>query len=190
MSKTPAYFLRPMHPKTELIPTEAALRKAFALGWVAQAKIHGHRAQVHIPAEGLEAQVLAFNRQGNLHKKALPELLVSELRRLLTPQFGWNVIDAEWLKDTDKLYLFDFLKKDGVLLSHFSFAERFALLPRVYRSECMETLGLLKSIPRCLELLATDDPKIEGLVLRSEKAVGFSDSSIVRARKKSFFNFK
>ena len=74
----PSLFMRPMHPKTEIRPTSEAIQKILAAGWVAQLKIHGHRAQIHIPSDSSE-ELIAYNRQGQVHKKALPPLMASEL---------------------------------------------------------------------------------------------------------------
>src|SRR4051794_23892636 len=84
-------FIRPIHPKTEIRPTPESIRKIIDAGWLGQLKIHGHRAQIHIPADPHE-EVLAYNRQGQLHKKEIPALLLSEIRRLFSPTAQWNVI--------------------------------------------------------------------------------------------------
>ena len=46
-------------------------------------------------------------------RQGLEEAMVAELRRVFTPSIDWNVIDAEWLKPEEKLYVFDLLKRDG-----------------------------------------------------------------------------
>src|SRR5207244_1233838 len=106
--------------------------------------------QIHIPAD-LSLRPCAFNRQGQFHKKELPEGIIAELRRLFPPAKEWNVIDAEWMKEDDKLYVFDFLKKDGELLSRLTYPERWALLPRDYISPHISTLGMFKTLDKCLE---------------------------------------
>ena len=175
-------FLRPMHPKTTILPRPDAIQRILAQGWVAQLKIHGHRAQVHVPAK--ESQpILIYNRQGNLHRKAVSEEMDSELRRLFTPDKGWNVLDAEWLKDEDRLFVFDFVKKDGVLLRTLAFPERFKLLPRNFISPRLSVLPLIPDLAGCLKALASPEPHIEGIVLKSKRTPGFSDTSIIRCRK-------
>jgi ATP-dependent DNA ligase len=175
-------FIRPIHPKTEIRPTADAIRKILDAGWQGQLKIHGHRAQIHISADP-EENILAYNRQGHLHKKEIPPLLAAELRRLFTPSQQWNVIDAEWIKTEDKIYVFDFLKLDGELLHRLNFASRWKLLPRAYISPAIQTLGILTYLDQCLEALQRPEAWIEGLVFKSPSP-GFEDSSIIRCRRK------
>jgi hypothetical protein len=171
-----------MHPKTEIRPERDAIRKVLERGWVGQVKIHGHRAQIHIPAE--EAiEPIAYNRQGRVHQKLLPPEIVVELRRLFAPETGWSVIDAEWLKPEGKLYVFDFIKKDGVLLSRLGYGDRYKLLPREFISPCVQILPLLTSVDKCMEVFADRREHIEGLVFKAMTSAGFSDTSIVRCRK-------
>jgi ATP-dependent DNA ligase len=174
-------FIRPIHPKTEIRPTSAAISKILEAGWVGQLKIHGHRAQIHIPANP-EQEILAYNRQGQLHKKEIPALMVSELRRLFSPAIHWNVIDAEWIKSNDKLYVFDFLKLDGEQLHRLGFLARWKYLPRSYISPVIQTLGILTDLDQCLEGLQNKSEMVEGLVFKSPSP-GFEDSSIIRCRR-------
>jgi len=174
-------FIRPAHPKTEIRPTPEAIRKILEAGWQGQLKIHGHRAQIHIPADP-EEEILAYNRHGQLHKKKIPETFLSELRRLFAPAQQWNVIDAEWMKNEDKLYVFDFLKQEGELLHRLNFMARWKLLPRAYLSPVFQTLGVLTTLDQCLQALKRPEPFIEGLVFKSS-AQGFEDSSIIRCRR-------
>lgn len=158
------------------------IQRVLASGWVGQLKIHGHRAQIHIPSDR-DQEPLVYNRQGALHKKLLPQTVVEELRRLFEPETGWNVIDAEWIKDIDKLYVFDFLKKDGELLNKLTFSERYVFLPQDFISPHLQTLPLLKSVERCLEALERKEDFIEGLVFKALNTKGFADTSIVRCRR-------
>jgi ATP-dependent DNA ligase len=171
-----------MHPKTEIRPERGAIKRVLDMGWVGQLKIHGHRAQIHIPCDASES-VLVYNRQGQVHKKALPAKLDAELRRIFGPKDGWTVLDAVWLKGPDKLYVFDMLRREGHSLESATYAERWALLPRVYASDCIETLPLLRSVEKCLEALAAPGEELEGLVFKALNTPGFSDTSIVRCRK-------
>jgi ATP-dependent DNA ligase len=152
-------------------------------GWVGQVKIHGHRAQIHIPHDPSQT-IVVFNRQGHEHRKALPPVLVTELFRVFRPKAGWNILDAEWMKATDELYIFDFLKRDGVLLDRLSYLERFEMLPRVYGSAKIVTLPPLKKLHECLAVLEDPRPHVEGLVFKSPTTRGFLDSAIVRCRRK------
>jgi hypothetical protein len=179
----PSLFLRPMHPKSEISPTAESIRKVLDAGWVGQLKIHGHRAQLHIAADPNEP-ILAYNRQGQPHQKALSPLMQSELRRLFTPSHGWNVIDAEWIKDDEKLFVFDFLKRNDESLHRLRFLERWEFLPRAYISPVVQTLGVFHTLDQCLEVLGRADEKLEGLVFKSSSP-GFEDTSIVRCRRRA-----
>jgi ATP-dependent DNA ligase len=174
-------FIRAPHPKSEIRPQAAAIQKVLDAGWVGQLKIHGHRVQLHIPADP-DGEILAYTRQGSSHKKLLSVSITRELRRLLTPKEDWNVIEGEWLKPKDKIYLFDFLKQDGSLLNRLSYQERYKLLPRAYISPHVQTLPLVTSLEKCLEILEGDEEDVEGLVFKSSSP-GFADTSIVRCRK-------
>src|SRR5438067_1667360 len=87
----PSRFIQPMHPKTEIQPTRASMLRVLQAGWVGQLKVHGHRAQIHIP-EDTNAKIFAYNRQGAQHKLAIPEAMGAEIRRLFAPKSGWNII--------------------------------------------------------------------------------------------------
>jgi ATP-dependent DNA ligase len=176
-------FIRPMHPKTEIRATREAVMKILSSGWVGQAKIHGHRAQIHLPADPDEP-VLVYNRQGQLHKKEFSDSIIAELRRVFVPKEGWTVIDAEWVKPKDKLWIFDLIKLEDQLLNRLTFPERYAMLPRAYLSPHLATLPILTSVDKCLEALAAarEDDSLEGLVFKSKLSRGFEDTSIVRCR--------
>lgn len=180
---SPSRFIRAMHPKAEIRPDAPAVRKVLGMGWGGQLKIHGHRAQIHVPADP-KTPILVFNRQGELHKKAVSPALDAEIRRVLAPQADWSAIDAEWLKADDRVFLFDFLKREGRSLETMPYEERWALLPRVYRSPFLETLEIFRTADKCLEALARTESWVEGLVFKSLKAPGFSDASVVRCRKR------
>src|SRR5262245_18717458 len=107
-------FIRAMHPKTEISPTRASIEKILKAGWQGQLKIHGHRAQIQLSAD-LTDEIIAYNRQGRPHQKLLPPEIIKELRRVFKPKKDWTVIDAEWLKPENKLYVFDVLKDNGKL---------------------------------------------------------------------------
>jgi ATP-dependent DNA ligase len=173
-------FIRPMHPKTEIRPTREAVEKILQAGWIGQLKIHGHRAQIHLSVDASDP-ILAYNRQGQLHSKEIPEKIVTELHRYFSPTTGWNVIDAEWLKDEDKVFVFDFIKKDGELLNRLTYSERWKLLPRAFISPHLQTLGIVTNLEQCLEVLQRREDRLEGLVFKSSSP-GFEDSSIIRCR--------
>ncbi len=175
-------FIKSMHPKSEIAVDPLTIRRILSNGWWGQLKIHGHRAQIHIPADP-SAEILVYTRQGKGHAKAMGPLMVSELRRLLTPSKDWSIVEAEWLKGVDRLFLFDYLKKDGESLEKLSYEERWLLLPKEYISPVIETLGILKTAEECLAVFADPSPHIEGLVFKARKSPGFSNHSIIRCRK-------
>lgn len=172
-------YIPAMHPKTEIAPTRASVEKTLKAGWIGQTKIHGHRAQIHLSA----TDAIVYNRQGRPHAKALSPEIVTELRRLLPPFEGYTVFDAEWLKPEKKIFLFDLLKRDGQLLNRMTYRERHALLPRAYISKHVQTLPLLTTLERCMDVLSDPDPLVEGLVFKADRK-GFEDTSIVRCRKR------
>lgn len=177
----PSRFIRPIHPKTAIAPEETAIKKVIASGWWGQPKIHGHRAQIHIPAD--TSPCLAYNRQGQLHKEQLSPVMQAELKRIFAPAKDWNVIDAEWMKPEGKIYVFDFLKHEGQILEDLTFADRYELIPKLYVSPHISTVPVFKTTERCLAYLSSDLPSfIEGLVFRASLSRGFADSTIVRCR--------
>lgn len=175
-------FVRAIHPKANIAPTREAVKKMLGLGWWGQAKIHGHRAQIHVPSGASDA-VVVFNRQGQPHAKALPADVAAEVTRIFRPVSGWSVIDAEWLKADDRLFVFDLLKRADTLLDDQTYAARYALLPRVYSSPKIVTLPPLKTVDACMAVLEDPSPHIEGLVFKSPVTRGFADTSVVRCRK-------
>lgn len=180
---TPSPFIRSMHPKTQIKPEESAMRRILDQGWWAQMKIHGHRAQIHLASSNGEPTLIAYTRKGSLHTKEVPEELKGEIFRLFSPKEGWSAIDCEWVKSQGKLYLFDYLKKDGHVLRSLNYRERYEMLPQVYQSDLIETLPVYKSVRQCLEVLFSPNPLVEGLVFKSTHSPGFSDTAIVRCRK-------
>lgn len=176
-------YIRAMHPKTQIMPEPLSISRILKKGWVGQSKIHGHRAQIHISADP-EDKILAYTRHGQYHKMAVPPAMAKELYRLFRPKKGWNVIDAEWLKPQKKLFVFDFLKQEGVTLRGMTYPERWALLPKNFISPCIQVLPLVKDLESCLKILSSQSSTIEGLVFKSGTSAGFSDNSIVRCRKR------
>jgi ATP-dependent DNA ligase len=177
----PAYIRAP-HPKTGILPNPSSIKRILDQGWVGQLKIHGHRCQLHIPATG--KKIIAYNRQGKPHALPLAPKIVDEILRLFQSRTGWNVIDAEWLKPEEKIFVFDFLKQDDVLLNKLPYPERWEKLPRAYLSPHLQTLPLVRDLKGCLAALESTDDKIEGLVFKSLTRPGFADTSIIRCRKR------
>ena len=169
-----------MHPKTSILPERSTIQRILKLGWVGQKKIHGHRAQFHLSAS--TKQVIAYNRQGKEHKKQVPDELIQQLYDYIPVSDDWSVIDCEWLKKEGKVFVFDILKHNGVTLNHLSYGERFEFLPR-FAKGTVQTLPLIRSVEKCIEILESDENHIEGLVFKSLNSKGFKDTSIVRCRK-------
>lgn len=178
---TPNY-IRAMHPKKGIRPSPEVISKILRSGWVAQKKINGHRAQIHLLAGAPEGTVV-YNRQGRPHKIPLPEKTIGELFRIFKPAAGWTVLDGEWIKKINRVYIFDLLKKDGETLRNLTYEQRHALLPRDYISPFVRTLPILRTLETCLLALEQPDDSVEGLVFKSPTRKGFEDSSIIRCRK-------
>ena len=178
---SPSRFIRPIHPKTAILPQYDAIDRVLKMDWVGQYKIHGHRTQIHIPPKGQELEPIAYNRHGQIHKKAIATEIKNELFRLFQGDH-WNVIDCEWIKGQSKLYVFDVLKWNGRILSGLNYQDRYALLPRVYRSEHCETLAIFTTASKCMEVMESAPEYVEGLVFRSMFTKGFQDTSIIRCR--------
>lgn len=176
------YILAP-HPKAEIRPDRTAIERVLASGWIGQMKVHGHRAQIHLNADE-KIKPLAFNRKGELHKLELPDDMVAELRRLIPLEKGWTVVDGEWLKPKKHFFLFDMLKKDGEQLGELTYPQRYALLPRNFISPRVTLLPMLNSLDKCMKVMGQDDEWVEGLVFKSLSTRGFSDTSILRCRKR------
>lgn len=177
----PTRYMKAPHPKTSIKPDLVAIQRILDSGWVAQFKVHGHRAQIHIHANPQQASYV-FNRQGKLHKKSLSKTLEDEIRRILQPKSDWTVLDCEWLKGDDKLFLFDILRQNGEALHHMTYEDRYERLPRIYRSPHIETLGIWKQASHGFEAIETAPAYIEGFVLKAFHTKGFSDTSVIRCR--------
>lgn len=177
-------YIKAMHPKAEISPEPTAIRKVLKLGWVGQIKIHGHRAQFHI-SHDTAVPIKVFNRQGMPHQRKVSAEISAELRRVFQPSQGFTVLDAEWRKEENKIYVFDILKLNGQALRSFTYRERWELLPRVYKSSIIETLDLIRSYEKCIAVLNGAEDYIEGLVFKALDSPGFDDTSIVRCRRRA-----
>ena len=175
-----SYFIKSMHPKTSILPERSTIQRILKLGWVGQKKIHGHRAQFHLSSSTDE--IFAYNRHGQQHKKKIPADLKNLLYEYMPVSEGWTVLDCEWLKKEGLVYVFDVLKHNGTALNHLSYRERFEFLPR-FTKHSVQTLPLIRSVDKCLEVLDSNEPYIEGLVFKSLSSKGFKDTSIIRCRK-------
>ena len=178
----PSPYIKTAHPKTEIQVDAAAFRRILEAGWWGQVKIHGHRAQIHLPAEP-KADCLVYNRHGRLHAKHLEPEIISEFRRIFSLEKSWTVLEAEWLKDENKLFLFDCIKLDGRNLSTLSYEKRYELLPKLYLSPFLTTLPVLRTVEDCMAVLKDTAPHIEGLIFKSRHSIGFPNHSMIRCRK-------
>ncbi len=124
----PSRFIRPIHPKTSIAPD--AIGRVVAAGWWGQPKIHGHRAQIHLPAEA-DQRPLVYNREGRLHKEPFPDYAAAELRRLFPERTDWIVLDSEWRKTEGKITFLTFLKQEGKTLERATYSDRYELLPQL-----------------------------------------------------------
>ena len=175
-------FIKTAHPKKEIKVDISAFRRILEEGWWGQCKIHGHRAQIHLSANPAE-KCLAFNRHDQLHAKELDTEIITELRRILDLQKGWSAIEAEWLKPEKKLFLFDYIKANDVILATLGYEERYQLLPRAYLSPHIATLAVLRTAEDCMAVIRDPAAHIEGLLFKSRFSQGFSNHSMIRCRK-------
>jgi ATP-dependent DNA ligase len=109
---------------------------------------------------------------------------LAELRRIFDLEKDWTVLDAEWLKPEGLLFVFDILKLNGKSLRSMTYQERYDLLPRSFISPVIKTLPILTTLNKCLEVLASKEKYVEGLVFKAPYSKGFEDTSIVRCRRR------
>ena len=95
-----------------------------------------------------------------------------------------NEFVSRTMKRVRLFQFFDFLKKEDALLRTMTYPERYALLPKSFLSPHFKVLPLLTDLSSCVKALETADETIEGLVFKSSTSTGFSDTSIVRCRKR------
>lgn len=160
-------------------------RRILDAGWWGQMKVQGHRVQIHISADPKQP-CLAFTRLGKLHVRKLDPELEAELRRILTLKHSWSAIEAEWLKDEKKLFIFDYIKFNGEVLSACSYKQRYEMLPRIYQSPHVSTLPVLRTVTECMTVAKDASPHVEGLVFKSIDSIGFANHSMIRCRKQEF----
>ncbi len=178
----PSSFIKTAHPKKEVQINAQTFQRILDADWWGQTKIHGHRAQIHLSADSQE-NCLVYNRHGKLHAKELEGLIIDELRRILAPKKGWTVIEAEWLKNEQKLFLFDCIKLNDELLSTLTYEERYRFLPKLYISPHIVTLPVLRTVEECMAVINNPAAEIEGVIFKSRHTKGYSDHSLIRCRK-------
>lgn len=166
-------FIKTYHPKQSMEPSLESILKVLRMGWITQAKMNGFRAQVHITQAG----VANYTRFGSLHTRPLPQAIVEALLALFP--LG-TVVMGEWVQAEGKLYLFDFLKKDGQVLSRLTYAERYNLLPQG-TAGAVETLPIIVDADEAFAALMNE--KTEGLVFKNPSRVGFDSNAIIRCRR-------
>jgi len=167
-------YIPTYHPKHSVPPTPTCVAAALSRpGWIAQEKIDGWRAQVHVG----ETRINAFTRIGN--PLALPLRLQQELRAELAPG---QVVEGEWVSMLGRLYLFDMIAVGGEVLRRDTYLERYARLPS-FRGDLVVTLPILESIEQVMAVLSAEDDLIEGVVFKDSLYRGFSDTSVQRCRR-------
>jgi ATP-dependent DNA ligase len=173
-------FIQSQHPKNGITPEAEHIRGFLELNWIGQAKMNGHRLQIHISPKG---QMTCFTRQGNLHTKKLStELEASFLQ--YADKDGILVLDCEWIKSLDQVWLFDVLKYQGRTMMFSSYKERYGILKSIYAIAANIKLSrVLKKEKDCLKVLADPNEIIEGLVLKAWETKGWPDTAIVRCLK-------
>jgi ATP-dependent DNA ligase len=172
-------YIRAAHPTSSISPKADAITRIMASGWVAQAKVNGRRAQIHVSPDG---KLKAYTRQGTLHTMALPLDTKQALVELLRSDAGDRVADAEWHTQTGRVFLFDLLADKGEVLSGLTYSQRNALLP--LRTE--GPVDVLPYLTLCDAVAmasgAFDAKFIEGIVLKSPSSRGFADTTVIRCR--------
>ena len=173
-------FIQSQHPKNGITPEAEHIRGFLELNWIGQAKMNGHRLQIHITPKG---QMTCFTRQGTLHTKKLStELEASFLQ--YADKDGILVLDCEWIKSLDQVWLFDVLKYQGRTMMFSSYKERYGILKSIYAIAANIKLSrVLKKEKDCLKVLADPNEIIEGLVLKAWETKGWPDTAIVRCLK-------
>ena len=165
-------FIKTYHPKKSILPDRDAIKRILNAGWVTQAKMDGARAQIHI----LDGKVINYTRRGTLHTSKLSQEIVGQLLELFSPG---DVVEGEWLRSQQTLYLFDMIKTEGTVLKQLNYFDRYNKLPRCYGP--VSLLPIVTDLDQAMQILDSDDT--EGLVFKSLTSKGFSDTSIVRCRK-------
>jgi len=175
-----AKFISSQHPKNSVTPTGEQIREYLKLNWIGQAKMNGHRLQIHITPKG---QLTCFTRQGTLHTKKLPPELEASFLQYVDRD-GILVLDGEWIKSSDQVWLFDVLKYQGRTMMFSSYKERYGILKSIYAIAANIKLSrVLKKEKDCFKVLADPDEIIEGLVLKAWETKGWPDTAIVRCLK-------
>lgn len=179
-------FIKCQSPGGSVLPRADTIGRILSSGWVAQKKMDGARTQVHISSSGI---IDVYTRHGSLHTKDMPDNIKQLLRQHFSSKIGWNVLDCEWLRHQDKLYIFDIMKWGDVSFHTLTYEERYKILSsHAIITPEVSILPLYTSIDKCLAVLqeAMDDKFLEGLVFKAYTSTGWSDTGMVRCRKKGF----
>lgn len=172
-------FIKTYHPKKSIQVDANDFQRFFNMGWIAQLKANGDRAQIHILED---EKYICYNRQGNQHTKWLPKEIYTPLFEHFRPG---DVIEAEWLKDAKKLMIFDFIYTVFGLSSVYSasYEQRLKKLPNIIDNH-VSVLSMLYSLNDIDIVLG--DKNAEGLIFRDPKAYGITSEVLIRCRKKEF----
>jgi ATP-dependent DNA ligase len=183
MRETYNDFIKTQHPIGTVQPTNQNIVKWMTeKNWLAQAKINGRKAQIHL----YKGDVTFYTRHGTLHTANVSKELIAAIKQWFTTQER-TVIEAEFIPQEQKIYVFDLIMLNGIYLRDKTYPERHTLLatglPNIMAH--IQILPMLTSVTTAQKLMASDDKNIEGLVFKSKVGVGFSDNFIIRCRKVS-----
>lgn len=175
-------FINPQHPKASVPPIREDIEDFIRWGWWGQKKVDGYRCQIHITSKG---DIKYYTRQGSLHTRKVPDIISDQLKRHLTPSDGVNVFESEWQRQQEKIYLFDVLKLENILLNEKTFAERHDILRKdlFFIEPNISFLPVYKSVYQCMQVLNKDEDYIEGLVFKLPTNKGWKNDAILRCRK-------
>jgi ATP-dependent DNA ligase len=174
-------FIQPQHPKSNLIFDKSVIKDLLEKSWIGQTKINGHRIQLHISKN----EIVCYTRQGTIHTKKLDKKMIEAIDSYRPAKKNvWTVLDGEWLKSQDKIFLFDILKHENETLQFSTYKDRYKLLKSIYVF-CPEITLLrnLKTVDACMKVMKDDKEEHEGLVFKSTTTKGWPDTAIVRCLK-------
>jgi ATP-dependent DNA ligase len=175
-------YIKTQHPIGTILPTnQNVILWMTEKKWIAQAKINGRKAQIHISNNN----VIFYTRQGNLHSAHISQELKDSIIKWFSSEKE-TVIEAEFIPQQQKIFVFDLVVDNGELLRNITYPERHELLTKNkpdILGKNIQILPILSSVISAQKLLLENNPIIEGLVFKSQIGIGFSDNFIIRCRK-------
>lgn len=177
----PNGFISCQHPNHAIAPERSAIERVLNMRWIGQAKMNGHRLQIHISPK---AEITAYTRHGRIHTQKLSNELKFSFQQYADPD-GYLCLEGEWIKSENQVYLFDILRHKSDTLLFQTYAERHKLLKSIFQiSPYIKFLKTYKKVDDCLRILEADEKNVEGLVFKSFDTKGWPDTAIVRCLKK------